>query len=287
MQLTPFSKTRQSGFTILEILIASAIMAVGMVMILGLFPFGIRVGKEVVENTTGLAIARSVADSIRSGMRNNLRQNSSRDGTTFSYFVFQHDGVNDRVPRSISLERAGHDYYILLPRYRRGRSFEGRSEAESREQAVEASTTFVYPESDPNMNGNGSPFEADDDGDDFTHSDGFQEILVSKTYQLGGAYPKDAGGREILKDHRRKRIDDETIRSNEAWGQYSYAFSIRPSYFDTNQSDSKLLFVPGNELYHVRVMVFRSFQDNFVPEKDGNPARPVQPVFELDFEVSI
>lgn len=272
------------GFTILEILIASAIMAVGMVMILGLFPFGIRVGREVVESTTGLAIARSVADSIRTGIRSNLRQNSSRDGTTHSYFVFQHDGVMDEVPASVSQERPHHDYYILLPRYRRGRSFEGSSSSAVRDEAVENSVTFVYPESDSiattgrPANGNGDPLEADNDDDDFVHEDdGFTEILVSKVYNLGQSFPKDPlTGEVILQDQR-----------EELWKQYSYAFSIRPSYFDTNLSESNRVFMPGNELYHVRVMIFRSFEGNFVPAQDGRKAVPVEPVFELDFEVSI
>ena len=129
----------RGGFTILEILIASAIMAVGMVMILGLFPFGIRVGKQVVEDTTGIAIARSVADSIRFGMRNNLRKTSVRDGTTFSYFVFQHDGVKDPVPLDQRAEDVSHDYHILLPIYPRGSSFEGGNEV-----AVSPDGTLVY-----------------------------------------------------------------------------------------------------------------------------------------------
>lgn len=270
----------------MEILIASAILAIGMVMIVALFPFGIKVGKKVVDDTTAIAIARSVADAIRYGMRNNLRYNSRRDGTTYSYFVFQHDGVTDRVPALASQERPEHDYYILLPRHHLNREYPGATEDARRTRAVESGKTFVYPESDPDRssglgispNGGGDPSRADDDGDDFMVTPDFRTILVRKVYELGQTFPGDQEeGVEIL--------DDQKI---EVLKQYSFAFSIRTSYFDTNLADTAGKYRPGNELYHVRVMIFRSFYQDFRPESEGSgaPAKPATPVFELDFEVA-
>ena len=281
------------GFTILEILIASAIMAVGMVMILGLFPFGIRVGKQVVEDTTGIAIARSVADSIRFGMRNNLRKNSVRDGTTFSYFVFQHDGVKDPVPLDQRAEDVSHDYYILLPIYPRGSSFEGGNEVQQRDKAMDVSQTFVYPESDrPDTsgavpNGGGDPRQADNDGDDYLIDGEYETIFVSDVYQLGDnfydSYDRDGQGVARPRSDREQLADLD----NEILKQYSFAFAIRPSYFDTDLAEAPGIFAPGNELYHVRVMIFRAFEQNIGRGEDGGKLRPVEPVFELDFEVSI
>jgi prepilin-type N-terminal cleavage/methylation domain-containing protein len=284
--LVPFARRSpaRGGFTILEILIAAAILAVGLVMILGLFPFGIKVGREIVEDTTAINIARSVADAIRVGMRNNLRYRTSRSDTTYTYFVFQHDGVQDPVPNDFARESPAHDYFILLPRHRHGRSFDGRSDAERREKAINdrGAKTFVYPESDPDpssgpgarANGGGDPFVADDDQDDFLTEHGYRDFLVRRTYNLGNTLPDHGDtGPQVLEDQK-----DDVMK------QYSYAFAIRESYFDSNLSENPRIFEPGNELYHVTVMVFRAFEQNFY--EAGPETRRIDPVFVLDFEVA-
>ena len=261
-----YSSAKQ-GFTILEIMIATAILTLGLVGILALFPVAIQMGKDVVETSTSVVIAESVADSIREGMRNRLRY-TVRGGVTHTYFVFKHDGVEDRIPARTRDEKPQGDYYILLPRYRLGAKFP------SREQAIKSGKTFVYPETDSLANGNGDAFTADDDGDDrkrFVGAQVFEDIRVDKTYQIGQFLPADDApdGPDVL--------DDQKI---EALKQYSFAFSIQPSYADVNMSQSKSIIEPGNRLYHVRVMVFRGF----LPP--GPDADPPEPDFELDFEVS-
>jgi type II secretory pathway pseudopilin PulG len=267
-----------AGFTILEILIASAIMAIGLVMILGLFPYGIKVGRQVVEDAQAVNIARSVAEALRAGMRNHSRS-EDRDGSSVTYFLFQHDGVRDRAPPESARESPAHDYYILLPRHRNDRTFDAGTEAEARTRAVRESKTFLYPEDDDNdPNGGGDPFKADDDGDDHVDRLGNRGVLVSKVYHMGEIFPKET-------DEGPQVLDDQKI---EVLKQYSFAFTIRPSFFDANlnQDQDSNSFKPGNELYHVRVMVFRAFDQNFVPSRGGEPAQPVPPIFELDFEVS-
>ena len=73
-------------------------------------------------------------------------------------------------------------------------------------------------------------------------------------------------------------FDDQKI---EVLKQYSYAFSVRTSIFDANLDANQQNFIPGDELYHFRVMVFRAFDQNY---REGGD--PVPPVFELDFEVA-
>lgn len=267
---------RAAGFTILEIMIATAILTLGLVGILALFPVAIHYGKQIVERSTASVLAESVAEAIRQGLRNSLRS-VVKGGVIQHYFIFQHDGVKDPVPPRKEQERPDKDYYILLPRFR-----DAAQGVFSRPDAAQQSArTFVYPESDlSNANGGGNALSADDDGDDYQRklSTGqvLDEILVDKVYTFGEFLPADsAQGPEVL--------DDQKIESLK---QYSYAFEIQSSTGDANLDFSGQRFQPANRLYRVRVMIFRGFPKG--PE--GRPVvlpEPVLPVFELDFEVSI
>lgn len=265
-------RSASQGFTILEIMIATAILTLGLVGILALFPVAIHYGKQIVERSTAVVIAESVAEAIREGLRNQLRAVARQDGSVQYYFVFKHDGVVDPVPTRREQEAPNRDYYILLPRF----LARERGIFSSRESSARASKTFVYPETDPNPNGGGNAASADDDGDDVTtrllSGQTVNEILVEKTYRLGGALPKDdpeLRGETIL--------DDQKI---EPLKQYSYAFEIQPSAQDANLDWSQERFQPANRLYRVRVLIYRGF----FPPTDG---RPVPTVFELDFEVAL
>ena len=253
----------QGGFTLLEILIATAILVVGLVGVLALFPAGIKVGDEVVQESTAITLARSVADSIRKGLRNNLRARSPKGGITYSYFVFQHDGVT-AAPSNRAKERPSENYYILLPRHVPGRAIARKGEMSARQRAAigDRGKTFVYPETDDLPNGRGDPFRADNDSGE----------PVVAVYEFGSTMPSmDAEGPQYL--------DDQKI---EVLKQYSYAFSIRSSIYDPNMDPAQgRTFIPGDELYHVRVMIFRAFESQY---REGG--EPVEPLFELDFEVA-
>ena len=262
---------KDEGFTILEIMIATAILTLGLVGILALFPVAIYTGKQIVEKSTSVVVAESVAEAIRQGLRNNLRYVTRSNQVTFTYFIFKHDGVTDDIPNRQELERPDKDYFILLPRFRPGKegTFLNRNVA----QAV--AKTFVYPETDPSPNGNGDAFQADDDGDDYQldlpGGEKLKDIRVEKTYSLGTFLPGvEATGQSVL--------DDQKIDSLK---QYSYAFSIQSSQFDSNLSQNEQIFQPGNRLYRVRVMIYRGFVP---PTAD---AKPPEPVFEIYFEVSV
>src|SRR5687768_5723465 len=156
---------RVKGFTILEIMIATAILTLGLVGILALFPVAIDSGKKVMERSTAVTIAKSVAEQIRSGLRNQKRYNL-KGAVPFTYFIFHHDGVQDPIPRDSSQERPAGDYYILLPQFRPEQNFQGANDNDRRMNAVRATKEFVFPEDDEPANGGGDPYQADNDGDD-------------------------------------------------------------------------------------------------------------------------
>jgi type II secretory pathway pseudopilin PulG len=261
------------GFTILEIMIATAILTLGLVSILALFPVAINTGKQVVETSTAVVIAESVADAIREGVRNHLRY-----GPKGVYFVFKHDGVTDPIPGRTADESPEKDYYVLLPRFPADRGGTYRT----RDEAMKVAKTFVYPETDPEdqtsgapPNGGGDPVRADNDADDqkldLRGGESVLEVRVAKTYKMGRFLPDDTtpDGPEVLAD---QKID--------ALKQYSYAFSIQASREDANLSQSEGLFQPANRLYHVKIMVFRGFSP---PAPD---AKSMAPAYSFDFEVS-
>jgi len=278
---------RSGGFTILEILIATAILTLGLVGILAIFPMAIHSGKKVMEQSTAVTIAKSVAEAIRSGIRNQKRAFLVQEEVC-TYFIFQHDGVVDPLPRDRSLERPDGDYYILLPQFRSRDKFEGFSDQERREQSVAAAKEFVYPESDSPPNGGGDPFRARDDGRD--GPGGGPGLIVKKTYRIGNFLPAgpeeeaaEPGGRTTRPRTAEAVLEDQRT---DMFKQFSYAFSIRASEFDTNVSPTTAtrVYIPGNQLYHVRVMVFRSFSYN--QEKVLQEGKGPEPLYELDFEVA-
>ena len=67
----------------------------------------------------------------------------------------------------------------------------------------------------------------------------------------------------------------------EALKQFSYAFAISPSIEDANKKATSNQYEPAGRLFHMRVMIFRSF---IAPVEGGDPPSPI---FELDFEVAI
>ena len=272
--LAPLTRRRdRSGFTILEIMIATAILTMGLLGILALFPVAIDSGRKVMERSTAVTIAKSVAEEIRAGLRNQKR--TVYKGTIpFTYFVFMHDGVEGSVPSAETRERPDGAYYVLLPQFKPEVSGQGGSDEQRRIDAKERSKEFVYPETDPVANGNGDAFAADDDGDDLgEYATGAKGILVKKTYSVGQhLLRKGTLEGQLLADMR-----------TDVLNQYSYAFSIRASMYDSNLSFNPGRFEPGNELYSVRIMIFRSF--TFNEQKVRVEGKGVEPVYEMDFEV--
>ena len=71
-------RRREAGFTIMEILIAAAILVVGLLGILALFPVAVNTGKRSIEDTNAVLIAQSVESALREGLAQ--RKGQSKDG---------------------------------------------------------------------------------------------------------------------------------------------------------------------------------------------------------------
>ena len=275
---------RSDGFTLIEILIATSILTLGLVGILALFPVAIKAGSSVVESSNAVVIAQSVVDAIRSGIRNSKGLSKKYQ---HPYFILRHDGVEDEVPSDSKLVNPKSDYYILLPRFKANRKFPGPSDAKRRADSLRRGKLFVYPESDTRASGGGNALLADDDGDDFQKKNAAGErqetYRVLKVYRLGkklipGGDPDVAvgfseeflGAKRVLRD-----MAIETLR------QYSYAIKIRNSYYDADYSEDQS-YMPANKLYHFTVMIFRGF-----PDRELRMDEMIDPVMQVYFEAAI
>ncbi len=109
----------RDGFTILELLIAVVILVIGILGILALFPTAMRAAQDTVEDSYAGEIARSVADALSVGLRENSFTLSDTRPTArpWTYFIFEHDGVHDAmVPTPQVYANAwDKDWCILLP----------------------------------------------------------------------------------------------------------------------------------------------------------------------------
>jgi prepilin-type N-terminal cleavage/methylation domain-containing protein len=279
---------RRSGFTLLEILISTAILTIGLVSIVALFPVAINVGRQVIESSNSVVIGQSVAEAIRDSIRN--RKRFSNTGN--AYFVFQHDGVTDTIPADSRLERPSQDYYVLLPQFRAGRRFSGTSQFRRRFAALSRSAkTFVYPETDAPPNGNGDPAKARNDA--YTEAELRGQAAAQKR-QFRSWYWKLRPIKNVYRLGENLTTDDKKENLPNSFGaladiqgevlrQYSYAFAIIPSFFDANLASTRE-YIPAGKLYHVRVMVFRRFPKDL---KVLENIVPPEPVYKLDFEVSL
>lgn len=272
---------RTAGFTILEIMIAVAILTVGLMGILALFPVAIETSKVTIQETNAVLIAQSVEQAIREGIKHRKGQDKSGKWT---YFVFQHDGVQDPVPADINRANPSHDYFVLFPD-----SDLENPRAMDRGRAYDEGRVFVYPETDgrtwevtfdgqvyefdddtssASPNGGGDPTKADDDKDDKEATevdlDGVdisveeENLIESRTYAVLDTYR--------LRQKKDPNASTGPIKEKaDPIADFSYAFAIRRSVDDANFQrtsgrDRSGRFAPMGELYEVRIMIFRSFR---------------------------
>lgn len=124
---------RSRGFTLVEILIAVAILGVGVAGIIALFPATIQTASRAVEDTYAASIADSVVASLSAARREHkifraLAGNAPNVPPT-KYLILDHDGVLDPlatpIPGPNSGDPKGSTYYasneskdfvVLLPR---------------------------------------------------------------------------------------------------------------------------------------------------------------------------
>ncbi len=260
------SSPPRAGFTILEILIATAILTIGLMGLLALFPVAMKSGRITIEETNAVLIARSVEQAIRDGIQTRKGQDATGQHT---YFLFQYDGVEDPLPRRVSQASAIDDHYILFPTP----AGSGRQSVD-RGAAYRRGKVFVYPETDGKTwtpmvqglqlgeesdeesgaqpNGGGNPGNADDDGDDYIDSEtGETDFDVYRVYSLSNRFAD-----QFVDEDGADAVDDDPI------SQYGFAFAIRPAFRDASLDRSGPAdpdFIPAGELYEVEILVFRSF----------------------------
>ena len=259
---------RRGGFTILEIMIATAILVIGLMGLLALFPAAMRSGTLTIEETNAMLIAKSVEQAIREGVQN--RKAQDQETGRFTYFLFQHDGVKDPLPRKITDASPSADHYILFPS-----PDDTSRQALDRGEAYRRGKTFVFPETDgtewtaslggitetfededsgAEPNGNGNPNLADDDRDDYEDDEsGDTDFEVYRTYPLSNRFLATLGLEED---------DEDAVADDDPISQYSFAFSLRPAYRDASQTrrdPTQSDLAPAGELYEAEILVFRSF----------------------------
>ena len=76
------ARRASAGFTILEIMIAVAILTIGLMGILALFPVAIETSRVTIQDTNGVLIAQSVEQAIRGGARVIQYRDKQRDRAT-------------------------------------------------------------------------------------------------------------------------------------------------------------------------------------------------------------
>lgn len=86
------------AFTIIEILIAIVVLVLGIVGIIALFPTAIDSGNKTIEDSYAAAITQSVVDAITVGLRESRYTYRPSSNVSWTYFVFNHDGVIDPPP---------------------------------------------------------------------------------------------------------------------------------------------------------------------------------------------
>ena len=258
----------EEGFTLIEILIATSILTLGLVGILALFPVAMKAGRDVVEDSNSVVIAQSVVNAIRSGIRNSKGYTKKNEAE--AYFLLRHDGVRDKVPVDPRLIKSSGDYYIRLPRFRENASFSG---TDQRRKALKSAKAMVYP--------GGKVLRAGD--------------KIEKVYELGRNLIPSLGTQDVLRRNFLNLREDEVASqaflqdarvlrdlTNEILRQYSFAIKVRNSYFDADSAPDKS-YRPANKLYHFTVLIFRKFPED-EDEEDNEYPTPVMKVF---FEAAI
>ncbi|WP_372370165.1 prepilin-type N-terminal cleavage/methylation domain-containing protein [Candidatus Uabimicrobium sp. HlEnr_7] len=103
-------KRKNSGFTLIEILIAIGILIVGLGGVLVLFPAGLHSTKKAVEETQSTLIAESVHSSFMSSMQ---ILNSEPLNTSKGKFKFFYDGIDSGLSFILPVEVNGDDEAIF------------------------------------------------------------------------------------------------------------------------------------------------------------------------------
>lgn len=166
--------------------------------------------------------------------------------------------------------------------------YSGDSALDARRRSYHRSKIFVYPEGDPSESTNGkrpnggsqgNPMLADNDKDDFQYDFSMENVVnkqrelmvqneewplrVTRTFRFGVKV-----GERLAESPGDATLYAVPRRKDDPYQNYSYAFAIRRAFEDGNLDPVGRKFVPANELYEVKIMIFRGFKketQNAVP----------------------
>lgn len=112
-------RANQGGFTLIEILLALAVLAIGLVGVLAMFPVGINNSKLAIHDTT----AANIAESVKSAVVQSLKLKAAGTKTVTLY----HDGVSTGLtfdlPETDPIDAS--DFERLIPKEATGGSAAG------------------------------------------------------------------------------------------------------------------------------------------------------------------
>jgi prepilin-type N-terminal cleavage/methylation domain-containing protein len=225
---------KESGFTIVEILIALVVLSVGLLGILAVFPAGIRKTAEIVQETTAATIAESVRSSVELG----LHKGRVREGNDIG-FVYLGEGVKKLVEdehKSLAglinnppvVDKAA-PYWVLLP-------------------PAESGKKYLYPRSTPNAYDIGPRTPA-------PHNN----PRVLRVFPLGAEILKIREGTDPDNPTRTPTIAEQREAEKDTLPQYSYAFTIEEAKIDTDGDRAPDSYPKDHSLYKLTVYVYRNF----------------------------
>jgi type II secretory pathway pseudopilin PulG len=263
---------RESGFTIVEILIGLVVLSIGLLGILAVFPAAIKKTSEVVQQTTAAMIAESVRSSVELG----LHKARVTDGTDLG-FVYLGEGVKKLVedagktlPRDITdLDGTAHQvdktapYWVLLPR---GEGKPGESKR------------FLYPRSDPNIYDMSSRTPAP-----------YNNPRVLKVFPLGEEVLKIRQGKAPDNSSRIPTTAERQDAEKDPLPQYSYAFTLEEARIDKDGDKALDSYPEDPSLYKLTIYVYRNFPIDLISagNQDAAFASPNhQPVQTFTFLVA-
>jgi prepilin-type N-terminal cleavage/methylation domain-containing protein len=229
---------KESGFTIVEILVALVVLSVGLLGILAVFPAGIKKTSEVVQST----IAAMTAESVRSSIELGLHKARIRDGGDLG-FIYLGEGVKrlvedsggsltDLAANPPKIDK-GAPYWVLLP--------------------VGEERRYLYPRNNPATYDIGQRTPAP-----------YNNPRVLKVFPLG---------EDILKIREGKVPDEQTgtltvaerrDAERDPLPQYSYAFTIEEAKIDRDGDRIPESYTDDHSLYKITVYVYRNFPTGMI-----------------------
>ncbi|MFH1422678.1 MAG: prepilin-type N-terminal cleavage/methylation domain-containing protein [Planctomycetota bacterium] len=239
--------TRNSGFTVLEILIALVVLSFGLLGILAVFPIGIQKTGEVIQDTISAIVAESVRDSIELGLnRARIMDENENIG-----FIYLGEGVKKLLEdekkslpahiNNIANIALDYDktaaYWVQLP--------------------IGKDKKYLYPRKDSNDFEIGPRTPAPRNNP-----------RVLRVFPVGADVLKIVDG--IDPDDKSVKLTPTERRDAERdpIHHYSYAFTLEEAMIDTNGDDIPDSTSSDHSLYKLIIYVYRNFPAELL--KKGN-----------------